>query len=88
MLLPGLAGVLWMEGEAWTERRRALNPVFHHQTFAHYARWMHETAEEAVGSWYVWRTSHLPLIGSYNPKCEWRAGRKVGASIWCVSCAN
>lgn len=51
MFLPGLAGVLWMEGEAWTERRRALNPVFRHETFAHYARWMHDMAADAVGGW-------------------------------------
>ena len=50
MVLPGLAGVLWMEGEAWTERRRALNPVFRHETFAHYARWMHDMAA-AAGGW-------------------------------------
>ena len=51
MFIPGLAGVLWMQGEPWAERRRALNPVFRHETFAHYARWMHDAAAEAVGGW-------------------------------------
>lgn len=49
MFLPGLAGVLWMEGEAWTERRRALNPVFRHDTFEHYATWMHDMTTELIG---------------------------------------
>jgi hypothetical protein len=28
MLLPGLAGVLWMEGEPWKAHTVALKPVF------------------------------------------------------------
>ena len=67
MFLPGLAGVLWMEGEAWTERRRALNPVFRHETFEHYANWMHDMTAELI-SGAEWSVPTAEPDGKAEPK--------------------
>jgi len=53
--MPGLKGVLWMEGEEWKRHTLALKPVFHGANFGRYAQWMARTAkarlDAAGGGW-------------------------------------
>lgn len=49
--LPGADGLLFMDGEAWLRRLRALTPVFHHAHVGGFARAIHETARAHVSRW-------------------------------------
>jgi cytochrome P450 len=49
--LPGADGLLFMDGEPWLRRLRALMPVFHHGHVDGFARYIHDTARAHAGRW-------------------------------------
>lgn len=51
MLLPGLAGVLWMEGEPWKAHTAALKPVFQAANFGRHAAALSREAHAVVDGW-------------------------------------
>lgn len=51
LFLPGLAGVLWMDGEAWKQHTAALRPVFHGANFGRHAAVMAREAHRVISSW-------------------------------------
>ena len=50
-MLPGARGVLFMDGEPWRTRARALAPVFHRQNVADSSAIVHDIATRHVSSW-------------------------------------
>ena len=49
--IPGADGVLFMEGEAWLRRTRAVMPVFHQRMVDSWAPTLHESTAAAAGEW-------------------------------------
>ena len=50
-LWPGASGILFMDGEPWVKRARALAPVFHRHTVADTAGVVHAAAAKHAGRW-------------------------------------
>lgn len=50
-MLPGARGVLFMDGEPWLMRARALAPVFHRQNVADTSAIVHDIATRHVSAW-------------------------------------
>ena len=60
MFLPGLAGVLWMEGEPWREHTAALRPVFHGANFGRHAASFAREAHACLQTWTEGQARPLP----------------------------